>query len=195
MGWFQRRHRFDSGIPATIYSALGVSSAAMLAACVPHPVAPVQPQLRAYVEVTLVQPGVPAAYVAGVNAGAAAWTSVGVGIATAKQASLAVCGDAWWTVPPGNPCRIRVNIIFWPKSMLGGFAGLTANHESQLAQELTGNELISVSAHELGHSIWNTPAHLLPGEVGIMSAISTYVTSPSAADLRYVKLHTNGAFP
>ena len=93
-----------------------------------------------------------------------------------------------------TPCRIRVNIIFWPKSMLGGAAGLTANHESQLAQELVGDELISVTAHELGHTIWSSPAHLLP-EVGIMSDPSTYVTTPSAADLRYVKLHTNGAIP
>jgi hypothetical protein len=139
------------------------------------------------VHLEYVQPGVPARVVEFSEAAAMAWEEVGIGYASAP--GTVECPADWYLQPPTD-CTITIHVTYLPSSELGGKAGLTDDaRNTAVAIELTDFALESVLAHEIGHTVFNTPDHLPPGELGIMAAASQGYTTPQAADLIYAANH------
>lgn len=157
--------------------------ATMLAACATQPM-----KAGPTVAIVFDQPGVPDDVSALVLTGADAWA--GQDIHGGSQDNAA-CIPTWFDGSQSMPCTITIHVTFVYKSELGGSAALTANRRTMLAYELTGDFLQSVVAHEIGHSIFDTSAHLAPGDVGIMAAAPTSDT-PTEADIAFAVEHTQG---
>lgn len=159
---------------------------ALLAAC--GTTAPAGP----IVKIVYDQEGIPDDVLTYANAGANAWSSLGVdggsAVVGTRQDNVE-CLPNWYD---GQllPCTLTIHMSFAAASSLGGKAGLTANRHSQIAYELAGDQLTSVVAHEVGHSLWNTSEHLPAGEIGIMASAAQGV-SPTDADIAFAIEHTN----
>lgn len=139
------------------------------------------------VHLDYIQPGVPARVVEFSEAAAMAWEDVGIGYASAPGA---VECPADWYAQPAADCTITIHVTYLPASELGGKAGLTDdNRNTSVAIELTDFMLTSVLAHEIGHTVFNSPDHLPPGAQGIMAAASQGYTTPQPADLIYASNH------
>lgn len=145
-----------------------------------------RPGPNVYIDPIFEQPDVPELFIADVRAGAALWSPIGVTLLT-DQVDLPVCTDRWWTEDE-TPCMMPIRISVWPASQLSGYAGLTANRDTMLAQELWGDPLISTAAHEFGHSVFFTSDHDPPG-AGIMSSPAIGITL-SQADIDFAREHT-----
>lgn len=159
--------------------------AVMLAACATTPA-----KDHPTVAIVFDQPGVPDDIASLTLAGANAWTSLGIpGDPTSADAK---CSPTWFDGSQIMPCTITIHITYVYKSELGGAAALTdkARH-TMLAYELTGDFLQAVTAHEIGHSLFDTGDHLAPGDVGIMAAAPTS-TTPTDADIAFASVHTQG---
>lgn len=140
------------------------------------------------------QTEVPSDVQAWTNAGADAWASLGI---TGGPATVGTrdenreCISTWFDGTQPLPCTVTVHVTFVPKSELGGAAGLTSGKRTMLAIELSGDQLIAVAAHEVGHTIFATSQHLAPGDVGIMAAAPSSPT-PTDADVAFAVAHTQG---
>lgn len=162
---------------------------ATLAACA------TQPKEHPTVAIIFDQPGVPDDVTALVLAGADAWAGLDIpgGAQTlGTRQDNTPCIPTWFDGSQLLPCTVTIHVTFVEKSELGGAAALTdkARH-TMLAYELTGDFLQSVVAHEVGHSIFDTSDHLVPGDVGIMAAAPTSDT-PTEADIAFAVEHTQG---
>lgn len=124
--------------------------------------------------------------------GASAWQNLDVNYTASPSAPE--CPLDWYAEPASLPCTITIHVSFAPSSELANAAGLTdhASRTTMLATELHDGALVSVAAHEFGHSIWNTSAHLAPGQVGIMMAASGGYEWPTDDDIAYVSAHAEG---
>jgi hypothetical protein len=141
------------------------------------------------VKLSFEQADVPADIQAAVEQGARAWESLGVSYDDHTIGEP--CALAWYDTKT-FPCVLVVDIDFAASSTLGkGIAALTTNRRTTLAYELTGDELVNVAAHEIGHSLWNTSDHLPAGEIGIMSAYVSSIIEPTDDDRSFVEAHTN----
>jgi len=141
------------------------------------------------VRIDFTQAGVPDDVRAFALAGADAWWQLDVERDDAT--TLPACAPAWFDDVASLPCSITVSLTFEPSSEMGGNAGLTAKRRSMIAIELRGDQLAAVVAHELGHSIWNTPQHLDQGKVGIMATAASS-TTPTDADVAFAHEHSDG---
>ena len=127
------------------------------------------------------------------EAGALAWLPMGIDYQ--RNSVLPDCAVAWYLEEP-TECRIIVTIIYTPADELPpNIGGLTADRTSIINASLTGFALDSIVAHEIGHSLFNSHDHLPPGAVGIMSAVSSYATTPTVADGVYAARHTDDLLP
>jgi len=155
--------------------------AALLAACATQP--------GPAVHLDYVQPGVPARVVEFSEAAAMAWEDAGIGYTSTP--GTVECPANWYSQAPAD-CTITIHVTYLPTSEMAGKAGLTDdNRNTSVAIELTDFMLESVLAHEIGHSVFNTPDHLAPGEQGIMAVASQGYTTPTSADLTFASDHVN----
>lgn len=138
------------------------------------------------------QPGLDQARIDNTIQGASAWQNLDV--TYTADSNQKECPLDWYADAKSLPCTITIHVSFYPKSELSNAAGLTdrAARTTMLALELTDGALVSVAAHEVGHSLWNTGDHLAAGQVGIMMPASGGYEWPTDDDVTYVSNHADG---
>lgn len=133
-------------------------------------------------------------------AGANDWAALGVD-GRAYDGAGTECALQWFDAASTQlPCTVTISVTYIAASSFPSLPdgtrplGVATIDERNvfLDVELSPAHLESIAAHEFGHCLWYSDAHLPVGDWGIMMANTEWLTEVSAADADYAATSSDG---